>query len=79
MNELQMNQNDGHGGGQPPNKVFCSECGHGMSPKAPNCPSCGAPKSLFLIRAWCQQLSCAFSSARLAFIGSMSVRSLPAF
>lgn len=43
MNELQMNQNDGHGGGQPPNKVFCSECGHGMSPKAPNCPSCGAP------------------------------------
>ena len=22
MNELQMNQNDGHGDGQPPNKVF---------------------------------------------------------
>jgi TM2 domain-containing membrane protein YozV len=42
MNNLQMNQNDS---GQPSSKVFCSECGHRMSPKAPNCPSCGAPNS----------------------------------
>ena len=24
---------------------FCGECGHGMSPKAPNCSSCGAQNS----------------------------------
>lgn len=46
MNDVQSYEtNTGAQGGSPANKVFCSECGHGMSANAPNCPSCGAPNS----------------------------------
>jgi TM2 domain-containing membrane protein YozV len=46
MNDIQTTpENGANMGGQPPGKVFCSECGTSMSQNAQACPSCGAPNS----------------------------------
>ena len=83
MNELQMNQNDGHGDGSRQTKFFAANavmaCPRKRQIVRPAARRIVPLWSRFLRKAWFRQLSCAFSSARLAFTGFMSARLLPAF
>ena len=48
MNDLQMNQNDGHGGGQPPNKVFAANAATACPQKRQIVP----PAARRIVRLW---------------------------